>query len=168
MKESSDIVDIDREERRILDVLQQDCRISNQALAERVNLSPSACWRRVQALEKRGVIRGYVALVDPGPLGLLDCVFAHIRIERHAKETTEQFVRAVMKRPEVRACYAMSGEEDYMLRVLVPNVQSYDRFLEDFLLELPTVAHVKSNFVLRQIKDETRIPTAIMPSSTNG
>lgn len=167
LKGSSESVDLGPEERQILDLLQQDCRISNQELAERVNLSPSACWRRVQALEKRGVIRGYVALVDPEPLGLLDCVFAHIRIERHAKLNIDQFVSAVMNRPEVLACYAMSGDEDYMLRVLVPDVRSYDRFLEGFLLELPMVAHVKSNFVLRQIKDETRIPTAILPSSTD-
>ncbi|NJO36814.1 MAG: Lrp/AsnC family transcriptional regulator [Rhizobiales bacterium] len=164
MKESSYSAGLGPEERQILAILQRDCRISNQELADRVNLSPSACWRRVQALEKRGVIRGYVALVDPEPLGLLDCVFAHIRIERHAKQNIDQFVCAVMKRPEVLACYAMSGDEDYMLRVLAPNVRSYDLFLEDFLLELPTVAHVKSNFVLRQIKDETRIPTAIIPS----
>ena len=161
-------MDLASDERQILDILQQDCRISNHELAERVNLSPSACWRRVQALEKRGVIRGYVALVDPEPLGLLDCVFVHIRIERHAKQNIDQFVGALMKRPEVLACYAMSGDEDYMLRVLVPDVRSYDRFLEDFLLELPTVAHVKSNFVLRHIKDETPIPAAIIPSSTDG
>ena len=168
MEKSLDFVRLAPEEQHILDILQKDCRISNQDLAEQVHLSPSACWRRVQALEKRGLIRGYVALVDPEPLGLLDCVFVHIRIERHAKQNIDQFVRAVMKRPEVRACYAMSGDEDYMLRVLVPDVRTYDLFLEDFLLELPTVAHVKSNFVLRQIKDETRIPIAIMPSSVDG
>lgn len=164
MKQPAGSVEIDKEERQILDLLQQDCRISNQELADRVHLSPSACWRRVQALEKRGLIKGYVALVDPEPLGLIDCVFVHIRLERHAKRNIDQFARAVRNRPEVLACYAMSGDEDYMLRVLVPNVRSYDLFLEDFLLELPTVAHVKSNFVLRQIKDETRIPTTIMPS----
>jgi len=168
LEKSLDFVRLAPEEQHILDILQKDCRISNQDLAEQVHLSPSACWRRVQALEKRGLIRGYVALVDPEPLGLLDCVFVHIRIERHAKQNIDQFVRAVMKRPEVRACYAMSGDEDYMLRVLVPDVRTYDLFLEDFLLELPTVAHVKSNFVLRQIKDETRIPIAIMPSSLDG
>ena len=162
MTRPSGSAELGLEERHILDILQRDCRISNQALAERVHLSSSACWRRVHTLEKDGVIRGYVALVDHERLGLQDCVFVHIRLERHTKENTEQFVRAVKARPEILACYAMSGDEDYMLRVLVPNVQSYDRFLEDFLLELPSVAHVKSNFVLRQIKEENRIPSAIM------
>jgi DNA-binding Lrp family transcriptional regulator len=163
MVQSSDSVDLGLEERHILDILQRDGRISNQELAERVHLSSSACWRRVHALEEESVIRGYVALVDPERLGLPDCVFVHIRLERHAKRSTEQFVQSVMNRPEILACYAMSGDEDYMLRVLVPDVRSYDRFLEDFLLELPSVAHVKSNFVLRQIKEESRIPAAILP-----
>ncbi|MGI9509378.1 MAG: Lrp/AsnC family transcriptional regulator [Geminicoccaceae bacterium] len=163
MAQPTDSFDLGLEERHILDILQRDCRISNQELAERVHLSSSACWRRVHALEEEGVIRSYVALVDPERLGLQDCVFVHIRLERHTKQNTEQFVQAVMNCPEILACYAMSGDEDYMLRVLVPNVRSYDRFLEDFLLELPSVAHVKSNFVLRQIKEESRIPAAILP-----
>ena len=150
-------------ELRILDELQKDCRLSNQELAERVNLSPSACWRRVRALEESGVIQGYVAKVDPERVGLTDCVFANVRLGRHLKANTEDFVAAVMSRPEVLDCYATTGDEDYMLRVLAPSVRDYDRFLQDFLLDLPYVDHVRSHFVLRRIKAETRIPPEIFP-----
>ncbi len=153
------------QELRILDELQQDCRLSNQELAERVNLSPSACWRRVRALEENGVIQGYVAKVDPERVGLTDCVFANVRLGRHLKANTEDFVAAVMSRPEVLDCYATTGDEDYMLRVLAPSVRAYDRFLQDFLLDLPYVDHVRSHFVLRRIKAETRIPPEIFPQA---
>ena len=156
---------IGAQELRILDELQRDCRMSNQELAERVNLSPSACWRRVRALEEDGVIQGYVAKVDPERVGLTDCVFANVRLERHSKSITEEFVKAVMTRPEILDCYATTGDEDYMLRVLAPSVRAYDRFLQDFLLELPYVAHVRSHFVLRRIKAETRIPAEIFPQA---
>ncbi len=156
---------IGAQELRILDELQRDCRLSNQELAERVNLSPSACWRRVRALEEDGVIQGYVAKVDPERVGLTDCVFANVRLERHSKAITEEFVEAVLTRPEVLDCYATTGDEDYMLRVLAPSVRAYDRFLQDFLLDLPYVAHVRSHFVLRRIKAETRIPAEIFPQA---
>lgn len=159
------LIGIGPQELRILDELQQDCRLSNQELAERVNLSPSACWRRVRALEENGVIQGYVAQVDPERVGLTDCVFANVRLGRHLKANTEDFVAAVMSRPEVLDCYATTGDEDYMLRVLAPSVRAYDRFLQDFLLDLPYVDHVRSHFVLRRIKAETRIPPEIFPQA---
>lgn len=163
MKKSSPIPKLDAHELRILDQLQIDCRASNQDLADQVHLSASACWRRVRALEDRGVIRAYVAMVDAERVGLDECVFAHVRLEKHSREITEQFVEAVMSRPEILGCYATTGDEDYMLRVLAPNTRSYQAFLEEFLLELPYIAHVKSHFTLRKIKEETRIPTKIFP-----
>lgn len=102
-------------------------------------------------------------MIDAETVGLAECVFAHVRLEKHSREITEKFVEAVMSRPEILECYATTGDEDYMLRVLAPNTRSYHTFLEEFLLDLPYVAHVKSNFTLRKIKEETRIPSDIFP-----
>ena len=145
-------------ERRILTELQRDGRLTNQELAELVNLSPSACWRRVKALEASGVIRRYTALVEPAAVGVGECVFAHISLERHTDETTNRFVEAVRQRPEVLECYATTGEADYLLRVMVPDVAAYEHFLRDFVFSLPGIAKVHSNFALKEIKQETALP----------
>ncbi|MEN8197669.1 MAG: Lrp/AsnC family transcriptional regulator [Pseudomonadota bacterium] len=145
-------------ERKILGELQGDGRLTNQELAERVGLSPSACWRRVKALEDDGVIRRYTAILDPRRAGVGECVFAHVSLERHREAATEDFARAVMQRPEVLECFATTGDADYLMRVVVPTVTAYYEFLESFIFKLPGVSKVHSNFALHEVKLETALP----------
>lgn len=145
-------------ERKILTVLQQEGRISNQALAERVGLSNSPCWRRVQALAESGVIRRYAALLDPEAVGFKVVAYAHINLQRHNEETVEEFEAAVRAAPQILECYAVTGDADFLLKVLVPDIAGYDRFLHDFVFSLPGVGQVHSNLALREVKYETALP----------
>lgn len=149
---------LDRHEVRILMELQRNSRLTNQDLAERVGLSPSPCWRRVRQLEEAGVIRRYATLLDPRKVGVGESVFCNVSLERHTEGVVERFEAEVMRHPEILECYAMTGEADYLLRVVVPEVSAYDRFLQDFIFRLPGVAQVKSNFALREVKYDTALP----------
>lgn len=151
-------VKLDPSERRILTELQKNARLTNQDLAERVGLSSSPCWRRVRALEDAGVIRGYAALLDPRKVGVGETVFCNVTLERHEEGVVERFEAEVARRPEVLECYAMTGDYDYQLRIVVPEVKSYDEFLQDFIFRLKGIAHVKSNFALREVKYDTALP----------
>lgn len=152
----------DRTDRRILELLQQNGKASNQEIADRVALSPSPCLRRIRRLEKAGVIRKYVALLDPVKLGLGLLAFATVRLEKHAEATgtspVDAFRTAVLKWPEVVACYAMTGEMDYLLRVQAEDLEHYSRFVLDHLLRHPAVLDVKSSFALDRIKETTALP----------
>lgn len=154
---------LDRHEFRILAELQNNARLTNQELAERVGLSPSPCWRRVRSLEETGVIQRYVTLLDPRKVGLGESVFCNVTLERHTEGVVERFEQEVMRHPEILECYAMTGDADYLLRVVVGEVQSYDRFLQEFIFRLPGVAHVRSHFALRAVKYDTALPLE-MPS----
>jgi len=143
---------------RILEVLQDDARISNVDLAARVGLSPSPCLRRVRELEEHGFIRRYVALLDPLAVGLGVSVFVQVRLERQAESGLETFESRILRRPEVLECYLMTGDADYLLRVVVPDVSAFERFLLDHLTRIPGVASVKSSFALKQVKYRTALP----------
>ena len=156
--EETDAVRLDAPERRILIELQGDARLTNQELAQRVGLSPSACWRRVKALEEAGVILRYAAILDPKKVGLGECVFAHVTLTRHSLATTHEFADAIRDRPEVMECFFTTGDADILLRVATPSVSAYDRFLEEFVFSAPGISQVRSNFALRQIKFETALP----------
>jgi len=149
---------IDRIDRRILEHLQRDGRLANQELASRVALSPSPCLRRVRALEKRGVIRDYVALVDPLKVGLGMLAYVTVKLEKKGRMPVEQFVRSVQSWPEVIACYSMTGDMDYLMRVQVEDLDHYSRFLMGRLVKQPGVIDIRSNFVLERIKDTTALP----------
>ena len=151
---------LDEFEKRILRALQADGRLSVGELAERVGLSASPTWRRVRALEERGVIRRYVALLDPGLAGVPQCVFTHVTLARHDRAALREFEDAVMNRPEVLECYATTGDADYLLRVMVPDTAAFERFLQETIFARPAVQQVRSNFALRQVKYETAIPVA--------
>lgn len=151
-------MELDRTDRRILELLQKEGRITNSELATRVNLSPSPCLRRVKALEQSGVIRQYVALVDPRKVGLGLLAYVTVKLEKKGKMPSEQFVRAIESWKEVIACYSMTGDMDYLLRVNVEDLDHYSRFVMEKLLKLPSVLDVKSNFVLERVKDTTTIP----------
>ncbi len=157
-KTVSQPVPLDRHERRILVELQSDARLTNQELAERVGLSPSACWRRVKALEEKGVILKYAAILDPQKVGIGECVFAHITLTRHSESLTREFADAVRARPEVMECFYTAGDSDVLLRVVTPSVSAYNQFLEDFVFKAHGVSQIRSNFSLQQIKLETELP----------
>ncbi len=153
---------LDRIDKRLLELLQKDGKLSNQELAERVNLSPSPCLRRVRRLEEAGVIRQYVALLEPSKLGLGLLAYATVRLEKHGdsvlRSPVDSFREAVESWPEVIACYAMTGEMDYLLRVEARDLEHYSRFVMDHLLRHPAVVDVKSSFALERIKDTTALP----------
>lgn len=153
-------MDIDRTDLRILEVLQKEGRLSNQELAQRVNLSPSPCLRRVRALERAGIIRQYVALLDPQKVGLALAAYVTVKLEKKGRMPIEQFARAVNGWPEVVACYAMTGDMDYLLRVHVSDLEHYSRFVMEKLLKQAGVLDVRSNFVLERVKDTTALPLA--------
>ncbi|SFP66467.1 Lrp/AsnC family transcriptional regulator [Tranquillimonas alkanivorans] len=145
-------------DRAILRALQADGRITNQQLAERVNMSASACWRRVQALEKAGVIAGYTARIDPARLGLGFAAIAHVSLNSHEGSVVRAFVDAVTARREVTQCYATTGDADYVLHVVTEDLQTYDRFMSDFLFRQPHVGHVKTFVVVRDLKPSVSLP----------
>ena len=159
--EETDAVRLDAHERRILIELQYDARLTNQDLAQRVGLSPSACWRRVKALEESGVILRYAAILDPKKVGLGECVFAHVTLTRHSLASTHEFADAIRDRPEVMECFFTTGDADILMRVATPSVSAYDKFLEEFVFSAPGISQVRSNFALRQIKFETALPIRV-------
>ena len=141
--------DIDQ---RILTLLQQDSRISNVDLADRVGLSPSSCWRRVKALEESGIIRQYTVALDDEKQGLGFGAIVHVHLTRHDPDQLDAFIRAVRNRPEIRACYATTGQADYHLHVVCADIEAYNQFLERVLFRIPAVASAQTNVVLRRIK----------------
>jgi Lrp/AsnC family leucine-responsive transcriptional regulator len=138
---------------RILAQLQEDAGLSSAVLAERVGLSTAAYVRRVQALEKAGVIKKYSALVDARVAELGVTVFVQVQFDWHVKERLELFEKTILEQPEVLECYLLTGDADYLLRVIVPDVATYERFLVERLRRLPGLAHLKSGFALRQVKN---------------
>jgi Lrp/AsnC family leucine-responsive transcriptional regulator len=149
---------LDRIDRRILEHLQDDGRLSNQELAERVALSPSPCLRRVRALERAGIIRRYAALLDPLQVGLGLLAYVTVKLEKRGKMPVDQFTRAVQSWPEVIACFSMTGDMDYLMRVQVEDLEHYSRFVMDKLLKQPGVIDIRTNFVLERIKETTALP----------
>ena len=152
------IIALDKTDRRILELLQADGRLSNQELAERVLLSPSPCLRRVRALERSGVIRRYAAVLEPMRVGLELLAYVSVKLEKRGKMPVEQFMRAVQGWPEVISCFSMTGDMDYLMRVQVENLAHYSRFIMDQLLKQPGVIDIRSNFVLERVKETTALP----------
>jgi len=151
-------INLDATDWKILARLQQDARLSNVELARAVNLSPSPCLARVRRLEEGGLISRYVTLLDALALGLTVSVFIQVRLERQVEKALEIFERAIAERPEVMECYLMTGDSDYMLRVMVADVQALERFIVDFLAKIPGVGNLKSSFALKQVKYKTSLP----------
>lgn len=149
---------IDALDRRILSELQQDGRMTNQQLAERVGLSPSPCLRRLRALEDKGVIDRYVAIVDPQVAGLAVSAFVRIRLDRQDDRHLAEFERAVRDFPEVMECYLMTGDCDYQLRVLVSSLDAFEDFLRTKLTKISGVSEVTTSFALRPTVYRTALP----------
>lgn len=150
--------EFDRASLQILEALQADARLSTQALADKVGLSATPVWRRVKELEDRGVIRGHVVLVDREKIGLSICVLANVSLVRHSEGAVEQFERLVGTRREIIECHAITGEADYVIKVVAADMKAYDLFLQQHIFKLPGVSSVRSNVVLREVKYETALP----------
>ena len=149
---------VDQIDRRILNVLQRSGRISNADLADEVNLSASACHRRVQRLEKDGFIKNYVALLDPRKLEVPTTVFVEITLSAQADEVLESFEKGVARIPDVLECHLMAGTADYILKVVAENTEDFARIHRQYLTRLPGVAQMQSSFALRTVFKTTALP----------
>ncbi|MFC0278427.1 Lrp/AsnC family transcriptional regulator [Falsigemmobacter intermedius] len=149
---------LDLIDRRILTELQKDARVSNVQLAARVGLSPSPCLARVRRLEQEGYLKAYVALVSPEALGLSITVFIQVSLEMQHKEALRTFETRVTELPEVMECYLMTGDSDYLLRVVVPDMEALQSFIMQDLTEIPGVRNIRSSFALRQVSYKTELP----------
>ncbi|MBO9726680.1 MAG: Lrp/AsnC family transcriptional regulator [Novosphingobium sp.] len=147
--------DIDR---KILRTLQDHPEMPLADLAPLVGLSQTPCWRRLKKLESQGTIRGRAVLLDPAMLGLTVNVFAYIKLKSHDEATLEALESAVEKHSEIIECFSMSGDSDYLLRVIVASVEAYERFLKRELLHLPGVGSINSSFALKRVKETTVLP----------
>jgi len=132
--------------------------VTNIELAEASGVSASPCWRRVRELERSGVISRYVTLVDPATVGLPVSVFIQVSLEKQVESALEEFEAIVLERPEVMECYLMTGDADYMLRVVVADLEAYERFLMKHLTRISAVANIRSSFALKQVKYRTALP----------
>ncbi|MDP1526028.1 MAG: Lrp/AsnC family transcriptional regulator [Rhodocyclaceae bacterium] len=152
-------MELDRYDRQILQVLQEDGRISNQDLADRIGLSPSPCLRRVRALEEGGLIRGYRALLDAKKLGLSLMALIHISMDRHTPDRFESFEAEIGAIPEVIECLLITGQDaDYQLKAVVRDMDAYQELLLNRITRIPGVTGVHSSFVLRRVVDKTALP----------
>ena len=156
------LISLDRTDKRILQILQQDASISNQDLADRVGLSPSPCSRRVKALEEAGVIQKTVAVLDAKRLGLDLVVMVSVGLDRHTPDRFEMFESTVASHPQVQSCYLITGHSaDYLLKVVVADMNAYQQFLLDKLLTIEGVTGVHSSFVMRKVVDSTHLPLGV-------
>jgi len=152
---------ISKKDQSILAEIQRDSRLTMQELAARVGMSSSACWRRVRTMEEDGVIARYAVIVDPKKAGFTLSSMTLVSLARHEQKNVENFIREVGRHPEVLECFATSGEADFHLRVVVEDMDAYNKFLDDFIFRLPGVSQVRSNIVLKEIKVDTALPFKI-------
>jgi Lrp/AsnC family leucine-responsive transcriptional regulator len=152
---------LDKTDLKILHALQSDARISNTELADRVGLSPSPCLRRVRTLEESGVIKRYAGILDPSAIGLPISVFVNVSLRSQERASLEDFEQQVLQYPEVMECYLMTGSFDYMLRVVLPDLDSYQRFLADKLTRIKSVANIQSSMSLKQVVYKTALPLGV-------
>ncbi len=149
---------LDAKDRALLAALQRDSRQTVQQLAEAVGLSSTPCWKRVKEMENAGVIRGYGAHVDRESVGLGLCVLAEVNLTQHNESTVREFERAVAACAEIVSCYSTTGGADYSIKVLVPDIKTYEAFLHDTAFRLPGVTHIRSSVVLKEVKAEAGLP----------
>ena len=149
---------LDELDRKILAELQKDSKLTNIELAGRIGLSPSPCLARVKQLERDGFIVGYVALVDPGALGLTITVFIQVTLKRQVEKALETFETRMRGFPEVMEGYLMTGDSDYLVRLIVPDMAALETFIIKELATIPGVANIRSSFALKQVKYKTGLP----------
>lgn len=152
------VLDIDRTDLEILRLLQSDASLSAAAVGEQVGLSQSPCWRRIQRLRESGLIRHPGVVLDRKKLGFETMVFAHVRLTAHGRSKVSEFADAVRQFPEVLECHLLLGHVDFILRIVTPDLEAYERFFFDRLSQLPDVQEVTSNIVLVEAKSTTELP----------
>lgn len=150
--------DLDPIDLKILEVMQKDASLSTAEIAEKVGLSQSPCWRRIQRLRDEGFIRAQVAIVDPQKVGLQMQIFAVVKLTAQPDQEREAFLREVTEMAEVTECYTLFGEKDVMLKIIVPSVKWYQDFMFSTLLKLPGVQDIQSTVTLLEVKNTTAIP----------
>ena len=150
--------ELDRYERMILRVLQRDAGLSVAAIAEEVGLSQTPCYRRIDRLERNGIIKARVALVDRTKVGLHAHVFAQVKLNAHGRANLDEFTSAIQGLPEVLECYVLMGTVDFMLRIVARDIQAYERFFFDKLSQLPGIQEINSTVALSEIKSTTALP----------
>ncbi|MCP8892065.1 Lrp/AsnC family transcriptional regulator [Sphingomonas faeni] len=151
-------IDLDKWDRRILMILQQDASLSTAAVAEAVGLSTSPCWRRIDRLEREGIIKRRVALVDRAKVGLKAQVFAQVKLNAHGRANLDEFSAAIRDVPEVLECHVLMGSVDFMLRIVAADIESYERLFFERLSQLPGVQEINSTVALSEIKHTTALP----------
>lgn len=151
-------LELDKKDRKILALLQQRGNLPNNELADLVHLSPSTCLRRVKRLEELGVIRGYVALLEAEKIGRALSVFVRVRLGHKTRADVERFEHEVLQYPEVTECHVVMGEDDFLLKIAVADLNDFQKFLLDRLTAIPGVSTVNSMAVLRQVKSTTELP----------
>jgi Lrp/AsnC family transcriptional regulator len=152
------LINLDDIDLKILRILQSEPDINISDIGERVGLSHTPCWRRIKKMEESGIILGKVCLIDPEQIGLDVSIFVFVRLAIHSAEVLTQFEKATLLVPQILQCYTMSGEFDYLLRVVVPNVREYEKTVKGILLKLPHVGIMNSHFALSEIKNSTCLP----------
>lgn len=152
------LLSVDLYDKNIIMALQQNGRISNKDLAEQVALSPAPCWRRVDALQKSGLIKGYSVVLDQEKLGLNITAFAFIALDNHHPETVKVFDECIRQWPEVLECHATSGEHDYLLKIVTADMQSYNQLIYDHILSIPHIRSINTSFSMRQKKTTAHLP----------
>lgn len=151
-------VKLDDIDLNILRILQEDADINIHAIGEKVGLSHTPCWRRIKRLEQSGVIKARKCLLDSRKMGLDVSIFVFVRLDVHDSEVLDEFEAATLSIPEILQCYTMSGEFDYLLRVVVPTVRAYEKAVKGKLLKLPHVGMMNSHFALNEIKNTSSLP----------
>lgn len=149
---------LDRYEKRILQLLQEDASLSNAQIAEQVGLSPSPCWRRIDRLEREGFIKRRVAVLDRKKIGLNAQIFAQVKLNAHGRANLDEFAAAIRSFPEVLECYVLMGSVDFLLRIVATDIEAYEHFFFNSLSQLPGVQEVNSTVALSEIKATTALP----------
>jgi DNA-binding Lrp family transcriptional regulator len=152
---------LDDTDLRLLKTVQENARLSNVDLAERVGLSASPCLRRMRQLEESGVIKGYMTLIDQNSIGLPVSVFISVTLKEQSERALDEFEGRIRALPEVMECYLMTGTADYLLRVVTADLAAYERFLKEHLTRIPAIASIQSSFALKQVSFRTALPLPI-------
>jgi len=161
MRNNKEHLELDPVDLRLLNQLQGDARVTNVALAESANLSPAPCLRRVRDLEAAGIIRGYVTLLDPEAVGLHLSVFIQISLEKQVSNALRTFEETITSYPEVMECYLMTGDSDYLLRVVARDLKALQSFIVDRLTCIPNIANIRSSMALKEVKYKTALPIGL-------
>ncbi len=153
-------IDLDLHSLHILEALQENAHLTVQQLADRIGLSTTPVWRRIKEMQANGVIRGYTALIDAEKVGLGLRVVVEANLGQHTEDVVRRFERAVAACPQIVQCFSTTGQADYLMTIVVPDIKRYEQFLHDTLFKLPGITHVRSSIVLKEVKPDAKLPLA--------